>query len=130
MENIEVIHNHHIEIASQTAFLKNEITFLLKILNNCYSTSINIERTKLLDSYWKRFDRSMIALDNILSRIHKEEKSLSIHYKDIVLDNETLNIKEEQLTTKFNDTVNELRLVKENFYEFMKGCNACALKTH
>jgi len=129
MENIEVIHQHHKEIASHTVFLKNEISFLLKILKNCYSTSINIERTKLLDSYWKRFDNHTLALDQVLNRIHKEEKSLAIHYKDVVMDTETLQLKENQLATKFNDIASEVRLLKESFYEFMQGCNACALKT-
>ncbi len=130
MENIEVIHKHHKEIASHTLFLKNEITFLLKILKNCYSTSMNIERTKLLDSYWKRFDNGTIALDQVLSRIHKEEKSIAIHYKDVLMDTETLTLKEDQLTAKFDSIATELRLLKESFYEFMQGCNACALKTH
>ena len=129
MENIEVIYQHHKEIASHTVFLKHEINFLMKILKNCYSTSINIDRTKLLDSYWKRFDSNLLALDKVLSRIHKEEKNLAIQYKDIVMDTETLHLKENQLTTKFNTIAIEVRLLKESFYEFMQGCNACALKT-
>ncbi|MDB5274576.1 MAG: hypothetical protein JWO58_2943 [Chitinophagaceae bacterium] len=130
MENRENLHQHHIEISSHTHFLKKEIDFLLKILKNCYSTSMDMERTKLLDSYWKRFEKSINDLDGVLSRIHKEEKSMAIHYKDLTMDADTLHLKEEQLTTKFNDIATEVKLLKESFYEFMHGCNACALKTH
>lgn len=129
MKNFDELHIHHKEITSDALFLKKEIEFLLKILRNCYSTSINLDKIKLLDSYWRSFEQNIDKLDLLLKRIRQEEKSMSVLYQEGSIDLESTLFGESAVLENYRNIEKEVKLLKESFYEYMHGCNACALKT-
>lgn len=129
MQTVDVLTSRCTALRSDIMFLKKEIGFLLKILGNCYSSSIHDEQLKLQDGYWKQFEEQQQSLDSLDSRIQKEESRLVDLYLEGVIHAETVCTKQEQLQTSFNECYNDIKSLKESFYMYMNGCNACALKT-
>lgn len=130
MKTLDTVHHHHIELSSEILFLKKEIDFLIKILKNCYSSSVQSDKIKLMDSYWKSFNHNSEKLDHLLHRIQLEEKKNAGLYKNNPEDSLVADLKESEFSNGIKTIQNEIKLIKESFYEFMHGCNACALKTH
>lgn len=128
MKNLNELHIYHTEISSEILFAKKEVEFLLKILGNCYSTAINEDKLKLLDSYWKSFEQNIDKLDLLLKRIQTEEKSIAVLVQDGLLDSNATNFKEDNCLTEFKEINSAVKILKESFYEFMHGCDACSLK--
>lgn len=130
MKTLDAVHHHHTELSNEILFLKKEIDFLLKILRNCYSSSVQADKIKLMDSYWKSFDQNKEKLDHLLDRIELEEKKNTNLYKNNPKDSLVNDQKESEFNRVIETVQFETKLIKESFYEFMHGCNACALKTH
>lgn len=130
METLDTVQQHHTQLSSEAVFLKKEIDFLLKILKNCYSTSVSDERIKLLDSFWKNFDRHLSDLDQLVSHIALQENKYSMRHKNHPVNSIIPDNKEETFKLKMNFIQIEIKLLKESFYEFMHGCNACVFKTN
>lgn len=128
MGTIDVLTSRCSAIQSDITFLQKEISFLLKILGNCYSTSIHSEQLKLQDSYWKDFEEQKRNLDLLYAQIEKEKLILADLYLEEVINAQTLHEKLAQLKNRFDDSYNDLRMLKELFYLFMNGCNACTLR--
>jgi len=128
MKSLEELHIHHGNVSSEVQFLKKEIEFLLKILRNCYSTSIKLEKIKLLDAYWKGFEQNIEKLDFLLEKVNKEESSMAVLCQDGLINLEKTLFNEDNFLAKLRAIEREVKLLKESFYEFMQGCNACALK--
>ncbi len=63
------------DITNEANFLKKEISFLMKILTNCYSTSINVEKIKILDTYWKNFETNIVQLNVLQTEIATGKKT-------------------------------------------------------
>jgi len=83
-----------------------------------------------MDSYWKSFDQNNENLDQLLHRIQLEEKKDAVLYKSDPNNALVTDEKESEFAQKIQTIQTEIKLIKESFYEFMKGCNACTLKTH
>ena len=83
-----------------------------------------------MDSYWKSFEQNSEKLDQLLNRIQLEEKKNAVLYKNNPDDSLVNDEKESDFSSKINTIQTETKLIKESFYEFMQGCNACTLKTH
>lgn len=130
MKNLQELHNYQHEISSEIHFLKKEIEFLLKILRNCYSASANLDKIKLLDGYWKGFEQNIDGLDLLLNRIKKQEKSMAVLAQGGLIDSEETSFKEDSLLVEFKEIDKGVKVLKESFYEFMHGCNACTLKNN
>lgn len=129
MQTVDVLTSRCTALRSDIMFLKKEIGFLLKILGNCYSSSIHAEQLKLQDGYWKQFEEQQMCLDSLDSIIQKEESRLVDLYLEGVIHAETVCTKQEQLQSSYEECYNDLKSLKESFYTYMNGCNACALKT-
>lgn len=129
MQTVDVLSNRCTALRSDILFLKKEIGFLLKILGNCYSSSIHAEQLKLQDGYWKHFEEQQLQLESLDTTIQKEESRLVDLYLEGLIHAETVTTKQEQLQNTFNSCYSDLKSLKESFYTFMNGCNACALKT-
>lgn len=130
MKTLEEVHHQHTDLSNEILFLKKEIDFLLKILRNCYSSSVQADKIKLMDSYWKSFEQNSEKLDLLSNRIQLEEKKNATLYKNNPNDSLINNQKEAELNRVIDTIKFEIKLIKESFYEFMQGCNACTLKTH
>lgn len=128
MHTVDVLTIRCKALRSDIVFLKKEIHFLLKILGNCYSVSIHTDQLKLQDGYWKHFEEQQLQLSALNAMILKEESRLVDLYLEGIIHAETVNIKQEQLETTFSECYNDLKMLKESFYIFMNGCNACTLK--
>jgi len=129
MKNPEELLNTYNQISSETIFLKKEIEFLLKILRNCYSSSSNLEKIKLLDSYWKGFEKNIAELELVLQNTNQNENSLAYSYQNGMIEYNTYDFTNNPLIKKYKDIEKEVKLLKESFYEYMHGCNACSFKT-
>ncbi|WP_018342341.1 hypothetical protein [Cytophaga aurantiaca] len=129
MHTVDVLTSDCTALRSNILFLKKEISFLLKILGNCYSSSIHAEQLKLQDGYWKHFEEQQIYLDTLDVTVQKEESKLINLYLEGLIHAETVMDKQGKLQASFDACYNELKSLKESFYTFMNGCNACALKT-
>jgi len=128
MSTIDILTTRCSAIKSDITFLKKEITFLLKILGNCYSTSIHAEQLRLQDSYWKNFEEQKLNLEFLYEHIEKEQLQLADLYLEDLIHAQTVNDKLAQLQNRFDNCYNDLKTLKESFYLFMNGCNACTLK--
>ena len=129
MKSFEELHIHHGEVSSEVQFLKKEVEFLLKILRNCYSTSVKLEKIKLLDAYWKGFEQNIEKLNSLSEKIMHEEQGMAVLCQDGLIDFERTLFNEDNHLAKLRTIEKEVKLLKESFYEFMQGCNACALKS-
>jgi hypothetical protein len=129
MKTLDAIHQNHTQLSSEAVFLKKEIDFLLNILKNCYSASVNDDRIKLLDSYWKSFDQNLIDLDQLLTRVQLEEKKITSWYKNQPMNSIFPETKGNDFNLSLSSIEFKIKTLKESFYEFMHGCSACAFKT-
>jgi hypothetical protein len=130
MKNASELHADHTELTSDIVFLKKEIDFLLKLLRNAYSISVNMEKIKLLDAYWKGFEQNIARLEELLGKIKKEENQLAALCQENLIDGEKTYFNEEETVSAFYKLNKEVRVLKESFYEYMSGCCACSYKTN
>ena len=130
MKSFEGLHIRHEDVSSDVLFLKKEIEFLLKILRNCYSTSVKLEKIKLLDGYWKGFEQNIGKLDLLLERINKDENAMAVVSQDGLINEEQTHFNRDSFRVKLKAIDIDVRLLKETFYELMEGCGSCALKTN
>lgn len=128
MKNLAELHTEHLEIESEISFLKKEIEFLLKILRNSYSVSVNGAKIKLLDAYWQSFEDLTQKLNILSSQIKKEEKDLALVYQHNLIDTEKTFFQEDSIPSEFYSIYKEIKVLKESFYAYMIGCNECCLK--
>ena len=128
MKTAEELHTQHIEVISEIEFLKKDLNFLLKILRNCYSPKVNTEKTKLLDSFWKSFECTISKLDTINKHIGSEENEIAYLYKNELIGPST-TLLEDPFISAVKRINEEVKVLKNNFYEFMQGCNECAYKS-
>ena len=128
MGTIDVLTSRCSAIQSDITFLQKEISFLLKILGNCYSASIHSEQLRLQDSYWKDFEEQKKNLDSLYENIEKEKLRLADLYLESVINTQTVHDKLSQLEYTYSECYTNLKSLKELFYLYMNGCNACTLK--
>ena len=128
MKTAELIHIQQKDALSEIQFLKKELQFLLKILQNCYSTKMNPDKIKLLDTYWKSFEQRITELNTIQTRIDLGEIELTYLYKNELIEPNTFLLND-PLLQAVKKVGGEVKILKESFYEFMQGCNACAHKS-
>jgi hypothetical protein len=129
MHTVDVLTSRCTALRSDILFLKKEIGFLLKILGNCYSSSIHTQQLKLQDGYWKHFEEQQVQLDSLDKMIHKEESRLIDLYLEGLIHAETVIDKQHKIQASFDACYSDIKSLKEAFYTFMNGCSACALKT-
>jgi hypothetical protein len=127
MTNVAELTTENAQTASEILFLKKEIDFLMKLLRNGYSSTVTIEKIRLLDKYWKGFEDNIGRLDSLLFRITMEENMPSILSQNNTDENLTLSNKE-SFTEEFSLINNSVKALKESFYEYMSGCCACSKK--
>jgi hypothetical protein len=116
------------EISKEITFFKKEIEFLLNLLKNCYSTSIEIEKVKQLDTYWKGFEDNIINLDLLLERIKKEENILARIYNEKPLEEQKPYSMNGDLMFEYGRILKTVKTLKEGFYKSMAGCCDCSFK--
>lgn len=130
MKTLDAIQVQNSELSGKILFLKKEIDFLLKILRNCYSSSVQADKIKLMDSFWKGFEQNTNQLDLILTHIEQEERKNASLYRNVPEDSLVNDKKQSEFQKQVASIQAKLQSTKENFYEFMQGCSACALKQH
>lgn len=129
MKKATELHTDHIDLISEISFLKKEIDFLLKLLRNSYCDSLSNEKLKLLDGYWKGFEKNIQALEVLENCIKSEEKSLADLFKNDLFDREHSYVQPAaQFPVDFYKINREVKTYKESFYELMDNCNACSYK--
>ena len=116
------------QISSEIDFLIKEINFLLKLLRNGYTTSIDTDKIKLLDSYWKGFEDSIKRLHALSAKIGDIESGLGKMYEDDLSDSEKAILDEINISNEFNKINADIKTLKEGFYKYMAGYCACCLK--
>jgi hypothetical protein len=121
MENITEFHKKNIELKSNIQFYKQEINFLLKILTKEYTISItDKEIVKLLDSYWKEFEKYLQKLEGLELNIKYQELEILSFYKNN--GNEPKKeIEEEKIATQYLSIVNSLKTIKESLYNYLES---------
>ena len=125
MRNLAELHSMHTEIVSEIEYLKNELTFLLKLINKEYSQSINSEKIKILDNYYVRFEKNIDDLAKLNKVIREEEKGLKTLYKSDLIDMEETGFKDwENADLEIRRIINEVKVLKESFYDFMLNKNS------
>jgi len=127
MKKIAEVHTNHSELVSDINFLTREIMFLLRLLRNAYSTSVQNEEIKMLDAYWKQFEKYKGNLGDLLEKIHSEEIRLKTSF---INDGTILFNENERFQLNYQTLYKEIRLVKESFYDFIINsgkCNKCLL---
>lgn len=122
MKTLTQTHTEHEQLISEISFLQNEIKFFLKLLSKEYAVSINEEKLKLLDAYWKEFETCIEQLLKLERRIRLEEKGLA----DFLYDRPDCSYKftmndNQDLFSEFFNILDKVKTLKKSFYEYMSG---------
>jgi hypothetical protein len=128
MSQLNELHKDHLELESDLLFYKQEISFLLKIIAPEYSKSVSIEKIKLLDSYWKEFEKYYKKLEQLISEIKEHEYNLSLVYRENFKQMLSTKLTETGIVVEYINLRNALRAVKASLYDFL-GNAAIAKKT-
>jgi hypothetical protein len=128
MTNGSLLLSPHTEQSAEIQFLKKEISFLLKLLKNAYSISVDIEKLKLLDSYWKGFEDNIKRLDGLLGKITEDKNLAETSFKENDVAAEQMALHKKERMAEFHMIHKAAILLKESFYEYMDGCCACSFK--
>jgi uncharacterized coiled-coil DUF342 family protein len=116
MKDIKQLHTQHLELNSEIAFLKQEIFFFLKLLSKAYSDSTDKRAIKILDGYWKEFERCREQMEAVSERIRNCEK----HAKSLFAEKGIVRCQDdEECTIGLRQISRELKTIKESFYSFM-----------
>jgi len=118
MKRIEEAHTEHTEIISEINFLKQEISFLLKLLQKAYSSSLYNDDVKILDAYWKEFERDKESLEGLQKKVQYEEQRLAARYRR---EGAQLFNENNEYVSIFKKICLDLRLLKESFYDFVES---------
>jgi hypothetical protein len=121
MENKDDIQQKYIELESDIQLYKQEIKFLLKVLAREYTISItHLGIVKLLDAYWKEFEKSIEKLKNLETEIKKSKQEtifLCKHEINLLLP----NLDEKKIFTEYRTIVNSLMNIKKNLYNYIES---------
>ena len=116
MKDIKQLHTQHLELNSEIAFLKQEISFFLKLLSKAYSDSINKSSIKILDGYWKEFERCKEQLELVAERIENCEK----HARSLFAEKGVARCQDdEECSIGLRHISKDLKIIKESFYSFI-----------
>jgi hypothetical protein len=116
MKNIKELHSQHLQLNSEIAFLKQEISFFLKLLSKAYNDTTQSPRIKLLDGYWKEFEKCRDQLESVAQRIENCEK----HAKSLYAEKGITRCQDdEECSMGLNAITKELKVIKESFYNFI-----------
>lgn len=127
MRNQIILHPDSTALLGEIKFLKVELDFLLKILRNAYSSSIKLVTIKALDSYWNGLEQNIRELNQLINKLEVKAEVLASPYESQLIDLENNYL---SAISQFNSINKNIRTLKVSFYEFMQGCNACALKSN
>ena len=116
MKKMSEVHSNHTEVISEVNFLKQEVLFLLTLLRKAYAVA-SAEEIKLLDGYWKEFEKCMVELEALLTKIQYEEEELGTRLRSEV---SCVFNENDECQCRFSKIYKEVRLVKESFYDFIK----------
>jgi len=122
MKRIAELHAGHIEIISEINFLKQEISFLLKLLRKAYSTTLYQEEVKILDAYWKEFEQDKENLEALQKSVNYEEQRMAAIYRS---DRVGVFKENADYMSTFKKICSDLRLLKESFYDFVESSERC-----
>lgn len=114
MTNNTLTQNYSTELLSEIDFLKKEVDFLLSLLRNGYSATLNMNGIRRLDNMWKGFEeniRRMEALHGLITTRDDEQDGEKDHF---MLDDESI-------ISEFYRISGAIRSVKESFYDYMTG---------
>jgi hypothetical protein len=116
MKNIKELHTKHVELNSEIAFLKQEISFFLKLLSKAYNDASQSSRIKILDGYWKEFEKCRDQLEAASRHIENCEK----HAKSLYAEKGITRCQDdEECSMGLNNISRELKVIKESFYSFI-----------
>lgn len=121
MTTILQIHREHSIIESNIKFYSQEINFLLKILTREYAIMANKSKIKILDSFWKEFEKYAIRLNALSNEIKKDEQDfyrMSTNNKED-LEKNTKN--EEHYISECSAIIDELKLLKQSLYDYLEN---------
>jgi len=116
MTNSTLTHNFSTELLSEIDFLKKEVDFLLGLLRNGYSATLNMDGIRRLDSMWKGFEENIQRMEALSGLINVPESGAEQNGEKshFMLDDESI-------ISEFYRISGALRSVKENFYDYMSG---------
>jgi hypothetical protein len=108
------------EIESEIAFMKQEIQFFLKLLSKQYAISINCCKVKLLDGYWKEFEKYKAKLEEVESVVKQNEHSFADASAVTGSDPDSLWVADgKNIYQEFYEVIKNIRTLKESFYAYM-----------
>jgi hypothetical protein len=120
MKKMAELHKEHTELSSEIAFLKQEIKFFLKILSKSYTSSSDNGRIKILDAYWKEFEKCRDLLEEVAKRIQNCELQIHTSFER----NGIAKCQDDaECTLNLDNVKKNLRVLKESFYDFMIKTN-------
>jgi hypothetical protein len=121
MTTILQIHQEHSVIESNIKFYSLEINFLLKILTHEYAIMASKDKIKILDTFWKAFEKYSIRLKKLSDEIKKEEQDFLLMYESNNEDTESGKAKEEYIISEFSVIQDELKLLKQSLYDYLEN---------
>jgi uncharacterized coiled-coil DUF342 family protein len=119
MKTINEIHTNHIEVKSEIAFLRQEINFFKKLLSKSYTSLSDNVKVKILDAYWKEFEKYDAELVQLHSLIDSKEHELAVLFQSDLVDMDPKNFTESEEMSVYYGILKGVRILKESFYSYM-----------
>jgi hypothetical protein len=120
MKTLNEIHSQHNTLNSEICFLQQEIKFFIKLLSKSYNDLTEKPKVKILDAYWKEFEKCNDDLKKVAERIKNCEKMAHSKFDKLGM------VKcedDEECTLSMRTVSNNLRTLKESFYVFVIDLN-------
>lgn len=107
------------DLEADIQFYKQEINFLLKTLTKEYSICMTHQPSvKLLDSYWKEFEKYKHKLTELEHTIHVQKQELVLFCKKKLTFSEA---EEKKISAEFHTIIQSLKKIKKNFYNYLES---------
>lgn len=107
------------ELEADIRFYKQEINFLLKTLTKEYSICMTHQPSvKLLDSYWKEFEKYKHKLNELELTLQAQKQDLVLFCKKKLSYDET---EEKKMMAEFYNIIQSLKKIKTNFYNYLES---------
>lgn len=121
MKTINEIHAQHNRLNSEIAFLQQEIKFFIRLLSRSYDDLTEKPKVKILDGYWKEFEKCNDDLKKVTERIRNCEKMAHAKFDKLGM---VKCQEDEECTMSLSHVNNNLRTLKESFYAFVIDLNS------
>lgn len=120
MKTIAALHSEHKQVSGEISFLKQEISFFLKLLSREYKNPASYEKVRLLDAYWKEFEFYGNRLEHLgMSVTHYEQNLVELCLDDSNEMARARIVTEKDVLAELKSISADLKTLKESFFSFM-----------